>query len=120
MEVSLARVLRPKEALGLIFGRVQGLGVGREVLLDPETIGVFLQRTSVHNMLAYQQIGVPESAGAIVAAGGHDRLSPLRRLDVGEELLGGELGEWHGEILEVRRRGALPQCGIIPAVWSGY
>src|SRR5262245_11692587 len=100
--VSIARILRPKEALGMIFGRVQGLGVGPEVLSDPATIEVFWQRTSVHNMLAYQQIGVPEGAGAIVAAGGHDQLGLLRWVSEGmEEGLVCWVLAGHGEILEV-------------------
>jgi len=100
---SIVRLLRRKEPLELIFGRVQALGVGREVLLDPAPIEVLLQRTFVHNMLASQQIGVPESACAIDAAPCNDRLSLLRWLSEG---VGGGFVGWvvlggHGLILEM-------------------
>jgi len=84
----------------MIFGRVQALGVGREVLFDPETIEVILQRTFVHNMLAYQQIGAPESVGAIVAAPCNDRRGLLRCLSEGVDqvFVGWVLGQGHGTL----------------------
>ena len=102
MGVPIVRLPRPKENLELIFGLLQACWVGPEVLSDPATIEVFWQRTSVHNMLAYQQIGVPEGAGAIVAAGGHDQLGLLRWVSEGmEEGLVCWVLAGHGEILEV-------------------
>ena len=84
----------------MIFGGVQALGVGGEVLFDPATSGVFWQRTFVHNMLAYQQIGVPESAGAIVAAPCNDRRGLLRCLSEGvdQEFVCWVLGQGHGTL----------------------
>src|SRR5262245_64821565 len=100
----------------MIFGRVQALWVGRQVLSDPAPIEVLLQRTFVHNMLASQQIGAPllqhpATIGSVCCAGCLRVWTKCSSVGCWRQ---GMARHWEREC-----GGEWPQSGAMPAAWPG-